>query len=102
MRRVMNDIVLPEKWQKRIDIIEHAFQPIVNPLSGGALFAVECLLRNYDQAGFNDIFEVFDSAYDDGLLLSVDLELRKKAIKKNSFSSMVLKRSNSFTTLMSA
>jgi len=74
---------LPKKWQKRIELLEHAFQPIVNPLSG-SLFAVECLLRNYNAAGFNDIFDVFDTAYDEGMLLTVDLELRKKAIEKFS------------------
>lgn len=77
----MQNISLPEKWQKKIDLFDHAFQPIVNPLSG-TLFAVECLLRDYEKAGFNDIFEVFDTAYNEGLLLSVDLELRKKAIRK--------------------
>ncbi|PLX68690.1 MAG: GGDEF domain-containing protein [Denitrovibrio sp.] len=77
----MNEIVLPDNWRKKLDLMTHAFQPIVNPLSG-SLFAVECLLRDYEQAGFSDIFGVFDSAYDDGLLLSVDLELRKKAIEK--------------------
>jgi len=77
----MTNIILPEKWKKRIEILDHAFQPIVNPLSG-SLFAVECLLRGHDKAGFNDIFDVFDSAYEEGLLLSVDLELRKKAVEK--------------------
>lgn len=61
--------------------MEHAFQPIVNPLSG-SLFAVECLLRGHEKAGFGDIFDVFDSAYNEGLLLSVDLLLRQKAIAK--------------------
>jgi diguanylate cyclase (GGDEF)-like protein len=79
----MNTIILPDKWRKRISVLEHAFQPIVNPLSG-ALFAVECLLRNYDNAGFSDIFQVFDEAFDEGQLLNVDLELRRKAISKFS------------------
>jgi len=77
----MKDHTLPEIWQERINVMEHAFQPIVNPLSG-SLFAVECLLRGYEKAGFGNIFEVFDTAYDEGLLLNVDLELRKKAIEK--------------------
>lgn len=78
---IMNEIRVPDTWLKKIDLMDHAFQPIVNPLSG-SIFAVECLLRGYEKAGFNDIFEVFDSAYTEGLLLSVDLLLRKKAIKK--------------------
>lgn len=79
----MQNTTLPEIWQERINVMEHAFQPIVNPLSG-SLFAVECLLRGHDKAGFEDIFEVFDTAHEEGILLSVDLELRKKAIKKFS------------------
>jgi len=77
----MKDINLPESWKKKLDILDHAFQPIVNPLSG-SIYAVECLLRNHSEAGFESIFDVFDSAYSEGLLLSLDLELRKKAIDK--------------------
>jgi len=77
----MQNNTLPVIWQQRIEVMEHAFQPIVNPLSG-SLFAVECLLRGYDKAGFSNIFDVFDTAHDEGLLLSLDLELRKKAIEK--------------------
>ncbi|ADD68793.1 diguanylate cyclase/phosphodiesterase [Denitrovibrio acetiphilus DSM 12809] len=74
---------LAEKWQEKLIFFDHAFQPIVNPLSG-SLFAVECLLRGHEKAGFTNIFNVFDTAYDDGELLSLDLELRKKAIAKFS------------------
>lgn len=74
---------LPDIWQKRLDCLEHAFQPIVNPLSG-SIFAVECLLRGHEKAGFSDIFEVFDTAHNEGLLLDIDLKLRQKAIKKFS------------------
>lgn len=77
----MQDIQLSDLWQERVEKFAHAFQPIVNPLSG-SIFAVECLLRGYEKAGFSSIFEVFDQAYEEGILLSLDLELRKRAIAK--------------------
>jgi len=79
----MNEKPLTKEWIERLKVVDHAFQPIVNPLSG-ALFAVECLLRGYQEAGFDSIFDFFDQAYDEGMLLSVDLELRRKAIEKFS------------------
>lgn len=78
---MINILTLPLKWQKKLLHIEHAFQPIINPLSG-RLFAVEALLRGYEKAGYSNIFDFFDEAYDDGVLLHVDLELRKKAVDK--------------------
>lgn len=78
---MIDTIILPLKWQKKLQHLEHAFQPIINPLSG-RLFAVEALLRGYDKAGYENIFDLFDDAFDDGVLLHVDLELRKKAVDK--------------------
>lgn len=77
----MHNTKLSSYWHEIIEILDHAYQPIVNPLSG-SVFAVECLLRNYQEAGFSSIFDVFDKAYEEGQLLNLDLELRKKAIAK--------------------
>ncbi len=74
-------IALPVKWSGIIDVLDFAFQPIVNPLTGVA-FAVEALLRNHRVAGFDGISDVFDAAYDEKALYAVDIELRKKAVKK--------------------
>lgn len=62
-----------------VDSVDFAFQPIVNSKSGSVI-GYEALLRNYDKAGFNSIFELFDYAYESGFLYQLDLELRKKAI----------------------
>ena len=78
---MIDTIALPGKWQERIKNVEHAFQPIINPLSG-RLFAVEALLRGTDRIGFSSIFDFFDEAYKDDILFQVDLELRKKAVEK--------------------
>jgi len=73
--------MLSKVWQRRIEVVDFAFQPIISPFSG-ANFAVEALLRNFEEAGFESIFELFDTAHNEGVLFDVDLELRKKAIRK--------------------
>lgn len=72
---------LPKKWVKNLKILDIAFQPILN-FHTGALYGVEALLRNYKEAGYDTIYELFDDVYKDNLLYSFDLKLRKKAIKK--------------------
>ncbi|MGE4396108.1 MAG: GGDEF domain-containing protein [Sulfurimonas sp.] len=72
---------LPKKWILNLKTLDVAFQPIVN-IHTGKIFAVEALLRNYKEVGFNSIFELFDEVYEDNLLYSFDLKLRKKALKK--------------------
>ncbi|MDT8338630.1 MAG: GGDEF domain-containing protein [Sulfurimonas sp.] len=72
---------LPKKWIRNLKTLDVAFQPIVN-IHTGKIFAVEALLRNYKEVGFNSIFELFDTVYEDNLLYSFDLKLRKKALKK--------------------
>jgi len=74
--------VLNKKWNKIIVKLDFAFQPIVN-VKSGKLYAVEALLRNYNEAGgFYSIFNLFDEAYHDGVLYQLDLELRELAVKK--------------------
>ncbi len=79
----MKNITLPEKWIKILNIVNIAFQPILNSTTG-TFFAVEALLRNYKEAKFNSIFELFDAAYEDKVLYNFDILLREKTIKKFS------------------
>ncbi|WP_022851379.1 GGDEF domain-containing protein [Limisalsivibrio acetivorans] len=73
--------MLPRFWQESLDKLDHAFQPLVNPFSG-VTFAVEALLRNYEQCGFESVGELFDRAYRDNVLFELDLVLRSKAMVK--------------------
>ncbi|WP_319370359.1 EAL domain-containing protein [uncultured Ilyobacter sp.] len=73
----MNNIL----WDNKLEILDFAFQPIISSNSG-KLYGVEALLRNSLEAGFDSIDHVFDSAYEDGSLYTLDLKLREKALKK--------------------
>ena len=72
---------LPKFWLQRLSKIDFAFQPIVN-INDGLIFGYEALLRNYREAGFDSIVELFDSAYIENILHTVDLKLRAIAIRK--------------------
>lgn len=72
---------LPKKWLKNLEILDVAFQPILN-IHTGKIFGVEALLRNFQEVGFTSIFELFDEVYKDNILYSFDIELREKAFKK--------------------
>ncbi len=77
----MTDVLLPEKWRKKMLTLDIAFQPIVHPKSGHA-FAMEALLRGYRESGFSSIDDVFDQAFKDGVLFDLDLALQKKVYEK--------------------
>ncbi len=72
---------LSKKWQERLDLLDIVFQPILN-MHTGKTYAVEALLRNFRDAGFKSIFELFDTAYDENLLYAFDIALREKTFKK--------------------
>ncbi len=72
---------LPKEWLDNLEVLDIAFQPIVD-IHTGKTYAVEALLRNYKEVGFDSIFELFDQIYKDNLLYSFDVALREKAIKK--------------------
>lgn len=73
---------LEEKWAAIVfDIVDYAFEPIVN-VHTGAAFGFEALLRNYQAVGFETIQEFFDAAYREKVLFKVELFLREKAIEK--------------------
>lgn len=70
------------KWLTIIDQLDFAFQPIIHTFTG-RIYAVEALLRNVEQAaGFHNIQDLFDCAFEDELLYHIDLKLRRKAIEK--------------------
>lgn len=72
---------LPKQWLKNLEILDIAFQPILN-IYTGKIFAVEALLRNFQEIGFGSIFLLFDEVYKENLLYSFDIALREKAFKK--------------------
>jgi diguanylate cyclase (GGDEF)-like protein len=74
-------VTLDEHWTTRLKKIDFAFQPIVN-IHSGICYGYEALLRNYLEAGFTSIGNLFDEAYNDGLLHKVDLLLREMAFTK--------------------
>jgi diguanylate cyclase (GGDEF)-like protein len=51
-------------------------------LKSGKLHGVEALLRLHEEAGFKSIGDVFDRAFEQGVLYTLDLKLREKALKK--------------------
>lgn len=72
---------LNQKWQDIFEIVDIAFQPIIN-INTATTHAVEALLRNTKEAGFSSIFALFDEAYHDGCLYTVDIMLREKTLQK--------------------
>lgn len=72
---------LPGAWEDILALLDHAFQPVVS-LGDGSAWGYEALLRGHDDAGFEDIREVFDRAFEDRILYALDLRLREKAFRK--------------------
>jgi diguanylate cyclase (GGDEF)-like protein len=68
-------------WKEIAENIDFAFQPIVN-IHSGLCMGYEALLRNFQNAGFASIQEVFDAAYREQILFRFDILLREKAIRK--------------------
>lgn len=65
-------------WADTLNRLTFAFQPIVH-IHTSETYGFEALLRGWDRAGFSSIREVFDCAAEDGALLWLNRELRKKA-----------------------
>lgn len=72
---------LPKKWHDNLEVLDIAFQPIVN-INTGKIFGVEALLRNYQEVGFSSIFALFDEVHKKNLLYTFDIALREKTIEK--------------------
>ncbi len=72
-------VSLSAPWQAILETLTFDYQPVVN-VHTGRVFGFEALLRSYGEAGFDSIASVFDEAYDEGVLESLDLTLRSKAV----------------------
>jgi len=72
---------MDEKWIHYVDVVDFAFQPIVN-LHSGECLGVEVLLRDYLMSDFKSIQDFFNKAYKDKALFTVDILLQDKALKK--------------------
>ena len=72
-----------KEWEEASKLLDFAFQPIIH-VNNQEIYGVEALLRNHEKAGFKSIQEVFDKAYDDNILYTLDLFLRKKALLRFS------------------
>ena len=74
---------LPLFYEHYIDVLDIAFQPIVD-IHSGEVFGVEALLRNTDVLGYPSIHSFFDHLYYKNILYSFDIALRDKVIQKFS------------------
>ena len=77
-------ITLPKTWLETLEILDIAFQPILN-IHTGKIFGVESLLRNYQEAGFKSIFSVFDQAFHDGILYNYNVPICQDHLKQHSY-----------------
>lgn len=70
-----------KEWDEILSVLDYAFQPIVN-IHTGVCYGFEALLRNHEQAGFQNIHDVFDRAFREEMLFTLDLRLREKVLEK--------------------
>lgn len=68
-------------YERFFDILDIAFQPIVD-IHSGITFGVEALLRGTDVLGYVTIESFFDHLYEENILYTFDLRLRDKVIEK--------------------
>lgn len=67
-------------YARYFDVLEIAFQPIID-VHSGVTFGVEALLRGTDVLGFPTISSFFDHLYENDVLYNFDLRLREKVIQ---------------------
>lgn len=72
---------LATQWKQRLELLDIAFQPIVD-IHTGVIYGMEALLRGVESVGYNSIGGLFDDAYNENVLYAFDLALREKIIKK--------------------
>lgn len=68
-------------YERYFDVLEIAFQPIVD-IHSGITFGVEALLRGTDVLGYVNIHTFFNHLYEENILYTFDLHLRNKVIEK--------------------
>ena len=68
-------------YERYFDVLDIAFQPIVD-IHSGVTFGVEALLRGTDVLGYVNIESFFDHLYESNVLYTFDLRLREKVIEK--------------------
>ena len=52
------NIALTQHWKSHLELLDVAFQPIIN-IHTGKIYGVEALLRNFQDVGFKSIFSLF-------------------------------------------
>ncbi|GIX40971.1 MAG: diguanylate cyclase [Leptospiraceae bacterium] len=78
-KELYKTIMTIREWEERVNAITFAFQPIID-LRAKRIFGFEALLRNYEDAGFSKIFDIFDLAFKNKVLYGLDLLLREKLL----------------------
>lgn len=68
-------------YQRYLEVLDIAFQPIVD-IHSGAIYGVEALLRGTALLGFESIHSFFDALFEEKVLYTFDLRLREKVIQK--------------------
>lgn len=68
-------------YERYFDILDIAFQPIVD-IHSGITFGVEALLRGTDVLGYPSIEAFFNHLYEENILYTFDLRLRDKVVEK--------------------
>lgn len=79
-KELYKSIMNIREWEEYVNTLTFAFQPIID-LRSKRIYGFEALLRNYQEAGFSKIFDVFDLAFNNKVLYGLDLLLREKLIQ---------------------
>jgi len=74
---------ITKKWARYLEIVDYAFQPIVN-IHTGAIYGYEALIRKVEEAGFESIPDFFDDAFNHHILGPVHQHLFMAAFDKIS------------------
>lgn len=70
---------LPFEWAEVLDVLDYAFQPIVQ-MRTGLCHGVEALLRGVQRTPFADPHDLLDAACVQGVLVEVECALHAKAV----------------------
>ncbi|WP_247886759.1 GGDEF domain-containing protein [Azospirillum sp. SYSU D00513] len=77
--------VLPARWRHMLELLEYAFQPVVQ-MRTGRCHGVEALLRGFDRMSllgipYQNPHEFLDGAFAEGVLPAVEAALHDKAVE---------------------